>query len=58
MTVDEISDFELVEILIRNLGTDKTWEDYTNYILNNNLIIINGEIIRNDGYLKSLNNDK
>ena len=58
MTVDEISDFKLVEILIRNLGTDKTWEDYTNYILNNNLTIINGEIIRNEGYLKSLNNDK
>ena len=58
MTVDEISDFELVEILIRNLGTDKTWEDYSNYIINNNLTTINGEIIRNEGYLKSLIKDK
>jgi spore coat polysaccharide biosynthesis protein SpsF (cytidylyltransferase family) len=57
MTVDEVSDFKLIEVLIKNLGANKTWEDYTNFIINNNLIRINGEIIRNEGYLKSLNKD-
>lgn len=58
MTVDEIKDFELIQILIKNLGTNKTWLEYTNYIINNKLDSINNQIIRNEGLLKSLKNDK
>jgi hypothetical protein len=57
MTVDEIYDFELIEILINNLGIDKSWLDYTNFIIQNDLIKINGSIIRNEGFLKSLKNE-
>lgn len=57
MTVDEIRDFELIKKLINELGTDKTWLEYTNYIIQNNLTEINDSIIRNEGLLKSLKND-
>ena len=58
MTVDESRDFELISILINHLGTDKTWLEYTNYIIENKLTEINDSIIRNEGLLKSLKNDK
>lgn len=58
MTVDEIRDFELIEILVYELGTDKTWLEYVNYIIENNLTKVNDKIIRNEGLLKSLKNDK
>ena len=57
MTVDETRDFELIRILINVLGTHKTWLEYTNYIIQNNLTEINDSIIRNEGLLKSLKND-
>ncbi|WP_207220065.1 cytidylyltransferase domain-containing protein [Emticicia agri] len=57
MTVDEEKDFLLVKNLIEQLGTDKTWLAYTNFIIENNLDNINGGIIRNEGYLKSINNE-
>lgn len=57
MTVDESKDFELISILVNELGTSKTWVEYTDYILNNNLTKINDSIIRNEGLLKSLKND-
>ena len=57
MTVDESKDFELISILINDLGIDKTWLEYTNYIIQNNLIKINDSIIRNEGLLNSLKND-
>jgi spore coat polysaccharide biosynthesis protein SpsF len=57
MTVDEIRDFELIEILIKNLGTDKTWLEYANYIIEKDLIKVNDKIIRNEGLLKSLKKD-
>jgi len=58
MTVDEPSDFDLIELLINKLGTEKSWLEYTNYIIENNLTKINDQIIRNEGLLKSLKNDK
>ncbi|MFV8372660.1 cytidylyltransferase domain-containing protein [Flavobacterium sp. LB2P6] len=58
MTVDESSDFELIEILVNKLGVEKSWLEYTNYIIENNLTKINNQIIRNEGFLKSLKNDK
>ena len=58
MTVDEIADFDLIKILIENLGTNKSWSAYTNYIIKNNLTRLNINIIRNEGLLKSLKTDK
>lgn len=58
MTVDEELDFELVKYLVKSFGTDKGWREYVKYILDNNLDSINGVILRNEGYLKSLKNDK
>ena len=57
MTVDEIKDLELITILINDLGTDKTWKEYTDYILKNDLDKINKSIIRNEGLLKSIIKD-
>lgn len=57
MTVDEQPDFELVCKIISELGISKTWIEYTDYIIKNELFEINGNIIRNEGYLKSLKND-
>ncbi len=58
MTVDESKDLELIEILVNKLGTEKSWLEYTNYIIDNNLNAINGKIIRNEGLLKSLKSNK
>ncbi|MDC1324389.1 glycosyltransferase family protein [Polaribacter sp.] len=57
MTVDEPRDFDLIKVLINNLGTDKTWLEYTNHIIKNNLNKINNSITRNEGLLKSIKND-
>jgi spore coat polysaccharide biosynthesis protein SpsF (cytidylyltransferase family) len=34
MTVDDAKDFELIEHLIHELGTDKTWKEYAEHIIN------------------------
>jgi spore coat polysaccharide biosynthesis protein SpsF (cytidylyltransferase family) len=57
MTVDEDKDFQLIEKLINELGTDASWLTYTNYIIKNGLDKINDSIVRNEGYLKSLKKD-
>tara|TARA_Y100000385_G_C13028888_1_gene609802 strand:+ start:548 stop:1306 length:759 start_codon:yes stop_codon:yes gene_type:complete len=57
MTVDEAQDFKLMEILIIKLGILKSWKDYTNYIINNDLSKLNNNIIRNEGFLNSLKKD-
>ena len=57
MTVDEAEDYTLVKKLIQELGTDKTWKEYADYILENNLMTINNQYKRNEGYNKSLNKD-
>jgi len=57
MTVDESSDLELIKILIEKLGVGRSWMDYTNYIIENDLLKINDKIIRNEGFLKSLKKD-
>jgi spore coat polysaccharide biosynthesis protein SpsF (cytidylyltransferase family) len=58
MTVDQEEDFKLIEIIIQKLGSDKSWLEYTNYIIEHNLDQLNNQIIRNEGLLKSLKNDK
>ena len=57
MTVDEVEDFKLIEMLVHKLGTEKSWMDYTNYIIDNNLGEINDDITRNEGLLESLKKD-
>jgi len=57
MTVDEPRDFDLIQYIINQLGTNKSWLDYTNYIIQNDLTKINDNIIRNEGFIKSLKND-
>ena len=58
LTVDEKPDFEVVKTLVKNLGIDATWQEYTNYYIENNIAKLNANIIRNEGYLKSLKKDK
>ena len=58
MTVDEPLDFELITHLITSLGNEAGWKDYVNYIIEHKLNKINSSIIRNEGYLKSIKNDK
>ena len=57
MTVDEQVDFDVIEKLINALGLDRTWLEYVQYMLDHNLTAINSDIIRNEGFLKSLKND-
>ncbi len=57
ITVDELNDFELINKVITELGINKSWLEYTEYIIKNKLVEINGNITRNEGYLKSLKND-
>lgn len=58
LTVDEVKDFEVMELIISKLGMDKNWKTYADYYLENEEIQkINGSITRNEGYLKSLKED-
>jgi spore coat polysaccharide biosynthesis protein SpsF (cytidylyltransferase family) len=58
MTVDEIEDFELIEVLVKDLGVDRSWKEYADYILQKRLFQLNGSINRNEGLIKSMRNDK
>lgn len=58
MTVDEEKDFSMMETVIQNLGTDKSWVEYSNFIISNTQNFENQNIIRNEGYIKSLKNDR
>ncbi|WP_422355555.1 cytidylyltransferase domain-containing protein [Roseivirga pacifica] len=58
MTVDEPKDFEVVKWLINDLGADKSWLDYTKHLLENPDKLSNTYILRNEGYLKSINKER
>ncbi|MEO8934456.1 MAG: glycosyltransferase family protein [Xanthomarina sp.] len=59
ITVDELRDFEVIKQLITALGVDKDWKTYADYYLNNQEIkALNSQIIRNEGYQKSIKEDK
>ena len=59
MTIDEPRDFELIKTLIENVGIDKHCSDYIAYLdANPDVRDINSSIMRNEGYAKSLANDK
>ena len=57
MTVDEDRDLLLLEQLVSKLGFEKSWIEYTSYIIEHKLFDINKGIIRNEGLLKSLMKD-
>jgi spore coat polysaccharide biosynthesis protein SpsF (cytidylyltransferase family) len=57
-TVDEQSDFEAIKILIENLGSNARWFEYADFITTNESLFSNQRIIRNEGYLISLEKDK
>lgn len=58
LTVDEPEDFEVIEFLIKNSPVEAGYLDYIE-ILNQNskIMALNQGIIRNEGYVKSLNED-
>ena len=51
MTVDELSDFEAITTLVNQLGTDKDWKAFKNFITQNPSLFKNQGIIRNEGSL-------
>lgn len=58
MTVDETKDFEVIKALIEELGTDRNWTEYAEYLEENKAVAeINNSIIRNEGYGKSVKQD-
>ena len=57
LTVDEMEDFNCIELLIERLGTDKNWTEYANFVIENPEYFKNQSIMRNEGYAKSLLND-
>lgn len=58
MSVDEQEDYELIKKLVKDLGTEKTWKEYADYMLKNNLTAMNKQYKRNEGYYKSLKKDQ
>jgi len=57
MTVDEREDLNAIETLVNTLGENKSWKEYTDYIKENCSLFSNQNILRNEGYFKSLNNE-
>ncbi len=59
LTVDTIDDFQVIEKLVHLLGTDKTWLEYVNKLeASLEIMQINSRFQRNEGYQKSINNEK
>jgi spore coat polysaccharide biosynthesis protein SpsF len=58
MTVDESRDYTLVSKMISELGSDRSWLDYAQYLEQNPAVkLINEAIGRNEGYTESLKKD-
>lgn len=54
LTVDELKDFEVIKLLIENLGSVKDWKTYADYYLNTPSIKqLNSNIKRNEGYIQN-----
>jgi spore coat polysaccharide biosynthesis protein SpsF (cytidylyltransferase family) len=59
LTVDTIKDFQVIEKIINLLGENKPWLEYvTNLKDHPEIKELNSKIQRNEGYQKSLNNEK
>lgn len=57
MTVDELPDLEVIRWLVAELGSDRKWEHYADYMIQNPSKLKNAGIIRNEGFIKSKNQD-
>jgi spore coat polysaccharide biosynthesis protein SpsF len=57
MTVDEPQDLDCIKMLVDKLGKNESWKSYTDFIVHNIELFKNQDIIRNEGYLKSLKKD-
>lgn len=57
MTVDEEEDFRAISLLVNELGIEKGWKTYAEYVINNPEKFNNQKLLRNEGYYKSLKND-
>ncbi|HUX95599.1 MAG TPA: glycosyltransferase family protein [Bacteroidales bacterium] len=58
ITVDTLVDFAVIENLVKNLGIKRGWMDYIKYLdAHPNILNINANEERNEGYKKSLEND-
>ena len=59
LTVDEKEDFIVIKKIISNLGFEENWKTYVNFYLKNTHInTLNKKIIRNEGYINSVKNEK
>ena len=59
ITIDEPEDFEVLKLLIESLGTGRSWKSYVDYLLEHkDIYAINSRFGYNEGYAKSLRNDK
>ena len=58
MTVDEPNDYLTIKTLVKELGTEASWKEYTKYILKNPAKFSNQKIIRNEGYFNSLKKEQ
>jgi spore coat polysaccharide biosynthesis protein SpsF (cytidylyltransferase family) len=59
LTVDTLEDFMVIEKLIELIGTDKRWIDYVKLLQSNpDIQKINEHFTRNEGYKKSILNDR
>lgn len=58
LTVDTPEDFEVITAIISALGTEKSWKEYVDlYLKQTSIREKNSHIQRNEGYVKSLNED-
>ncbi len=59
LTVDTQEDFDLIKALVEKIGHEKGWLDYVNCLIDNpDLFKLNSKYKRNEGYTKSIKNDK
>ena len=59
ITVDTPQDLQVVENLVKKLGSKAGWKEYTDlYLADSAIHGLNNKIIRNEGYLKSLLKDQ
>ncbi|NLU94398.1 cytidylyltransferase domain-containing protein [Chitinophaga sp. Ak27] len=58
LTVDEQVDFDLIQLLIGQLGLNSSWKEYADYVKTHPEIQrMNQHIIHNEGYINSINKD-
>ena len=59
ITIDEPEDFEVIKALIENIGIEKGWKEYIDYLLDHKEVYaINSRFANNEGYAKSIANDQ